>query len=105
MKSNYEVIKEAIEGKLQVVVEYDGQVRELCPHAIGAKNGRSQALFYQFGGGSKSRAIIPGSPQNWRCLPVNGLKIISVQPGEWHTASNHSRPSTCIDVIDTKVDL
>lgn len=54
--SNYELIRNAILGKQQIFAVYDSHPRELCPHAIGTKNGRQQALFYQFGG-SEVRAL------------------------------------------------
>ncbi|HEJ8030778.1 TPA: hypothetical protein ACXI3L_003794 [Serratia marcescens] len=103
--STYEIIKDAITNKKQIIATYQGHVRELCPHAIGTKNGREQALFYQFGGHSSSGTIVPGSPSNWRCLPIDGLSRISVRNGTWHTAGNHSRTQSCIDWIDIEVSL
>lgn len=103
--STYEIIKDAINNKKQIIATYQGYVRELCPHAIGTKNGREQALFYQFGGHSSSGTIVTGSPSNWRCLPLDGLSNISVQDGTWYTAGNHSRTQSCIDWIDVEVSL
>jgi hypothetical protein len=51
----YSMVREAIIYKDVVVAGYRGHVREMCPHVIGKKNGRPQALLYQFSGGS-SRA-------------------------------------------------
>lgn len=101
--STYEIIKDAILNKKQIIATYQGYVRELCPHAIGTKNGREQALFYQFGGYSSQGRIVPGSPSNWRCLPIDGLSNISVRNGDWHTAGNHSIAQTCVDLIDVEV--
>jgi len=101
--SNYDIIKNAVENKLIVIGNYNGYYREMCPHALGTKNGRQQCLFYQFGGFSSSGPIIPGSKQNWRCIPIDQLQISSVISGKWETASNHSTPSTCIDFIDVEV--
>ncbi|GAI22102.1 unnamed protein product, partial [marine sediment metagenome] len=39
----------------------------------------------------------------WRCMSVNGLSGVSLQEGEWHTASNHSQPQTCIDDVDVEI--
>ena len=87
-----------------MIATYNGHRREMCPHVIGTKNGRRQALFYQFGGTSSSGGRIkPGSTQNWRCIPVDGLTNVEVREGEWHTASNHSVPQTCVDIIDLEV--
>lgn len=50
----YALIREAIQRKQQVLATYDGHAREMCPHVLGTKDGRRQALFYQFGGTSSS---------------------------------------------------
>lgn len=103
MAGIYELIRAAIQNKQQVVATFGGHVRELCPHVIGTKNGRPQALFYQFGGTSSSGAIVPGSPGSWRCLPIEGLSNVSVRAGQWHTGSNHSTQQTCVDNVDIEV--
>ena len=100
----YEVVRQAITEKKQVVAEYNEHVREMCPHVIGTKNGREQDLFYQFGGTSSSGTIIPGSQYNWRCIPVEGLRIIEVRDGEWHSSSDHTQPQTCVDEVDVEVE-
>lgn len=105
MSNAYNLIREAIMKKQQVVATYDGHVRELCPHAIGTKGGQEQALFYQFGGTSSSGPIIPDSPKNWRCIPIGGLSNVSVRPGPWHTSGNHSKAQTCVDNIDVEVQF
>lgn len=98
---NYSLIRNAIVAKQQVIADYKGHRRELCPHTIGTKNGREQALFVQFGGSSASGH---GSPEkNWRCIPVAGLTNVSVRSGKWHTASNHSQQQRCIDDVDIEV--
>lgn len=103
MSNTYNIIREAIIKKLQVIATYDGYVREFCPHVIGTKGGREQELFYQFGGVSSSGPIIPNSPKNWRCIPLDGLSNVSVRPGAWHTVGNHSQAQTCVDNIDVEV--
>ena len=89
--------------KQHVLATYDGYPREMCPHAIGTKNGREQALFYQFGGGSKSGLKPAGSPDNWRCIELAKLTGVSVRAGSWHTASNHSESQTCVCIVDVEV--
>ncbi|MDN3551484.1 hypothetical protein [Mucilaginibacter aquaedulcis] len=95
--SNYETIKSAIENKHQIHAIYQGHLRLMCPHCLGTKAGVQQALFYQFGGSSSKGAIIPDSPQNWRCIPIDTLEIVDVVSDTWHTCGNHSTPSKCID--------
>jgi hypothetical protein len=103
--STYDLIRSAILNKQQVVATYSGHVREMCPHVIGTKNGREQALFFQFAGTSSSGAIVPGSSDNWRCITINGLSNVSVRNGPWQTAANHSQPQTCVDEIDVQVTI
>jgi len=103
--STYTLVREAITTKRIVVATYGGHVRELCPHAIGMKNGKEHALFYQVGGTSSTRPIgPPGSKQNWRCLDLSKLQNVGVKDGEWGTAPNHSRPQSCVDEIDVEVE-
>jgi hypothetical protein len=77
----------------------------MCPHVIGTnKNGRAQALFYQFGGESKSGLGPAGSSKNWRCIPIEGLTNVYTRSGEWFTAPDHSRPQTCVNDVDEVID-
>ncbi len=49
MDDTYALIQQAILNKDQVIATYQGHRREMCPHVIGTKHGRRQALFYQLG--------------------------------------------------------
>jgi hypothetical protein len=62
----YGIIRQAIIDQKTIVATYKGLERIMCPHVIGTnKQGRQQALCYQFGGESQSRPIEPdGSPTN-----------------------------------------
>lgn len=99
----YELIKQAVLNKQQVVATYRGHRREMCPHVLGLKDGRLQALFYQFGGASSSGLGPDGSDENWRCIPVSGLGEVSVRAGDWHTAPTRWE-QTCVDVVDVEVE-
>jgi len=101
--STYDLIRQAIQRKQQVLATYDGHRREMCPHVLGTKAGRAQALFYQFGGTSSSGLEPVGSPSNWRCIELSKLAEVSVRDGDWYTAPNHSRPQTCVDIINVEV--
>lgn len=103
--STYHVVRQAILDKHIVMAHYDDYYREMCPHVIGTKNGREQALFYQFGGQSKSGLKPEGSGANWRCIPIAGLTDVRLASGPWHTAPNHSRPQSCVDHIDVEVAI
>lgn len=99
MSDVYALIRDAVLTKRQVVATYKGYRRELCPHVLGTKNGRRQALFFQFGGGSAS-ALPPGG--DWRCIPVEGLKDVVIRDGEWHTGVVHGHRERCVDVVDVE---
>jgi hypothetical protein len=103
----YGMIRQAIIDKDIVVVNYQGHVREMCPHVIGKKNGRLQAFLYQFAGESSKGLKPDGSPANWRCLCVDELSDVSIKKStrEWHTASNYSSVQTCVDEIDVEVEI
>ena len=94
-----QILEIAIQEKKQVSATYKGLRREMCPHALGFKKGKLHCLFYQFGGDSSSGIIVPGSPNNWRCIDVTGLSDVVTQIGPWHTANNHSRGNHCIDTL------
>jgi len=103
----YWMIRQAILDKDIVVATYHGYVREMCPHELGTKNGRLQSLMYQFAGGSTNDLEPDGSPANWRCIIVEELANVSIKKsaGEWHTASNYSRPQTCVDPDERLVEF
>lgn len=104
MGETYDLIQQAIEQKLIVVARYNDHVREMCPHVLGlSKSGRPQALFYQFGGTSSTGISPDGSPDNWRCIPLDGLQNVMLKEGSWHTAPNHSRPQSCVKTIHVEV--
>ena len=103
--ATYKLLRKAIRQKLQIVATYDGHLRELCPHVLGIKHARQQALFYQFGGTSSSGPLVPDSPDNWRCIPVDGLSDVRIRSGPWHTSGNYVNPQTCVDEIDVRVAL
>lgn len=103
MNNNYQIIRQAILDKSSISAIYQGYYREMSPHVIGTKNGREQALFYQFGGESSSGTIVPNSKNNWRCMPINELTEVKIIDKDWHTAENHSSTQSCVEIIDVEV--
>ena len=100
----YEIVRNAVLTRRVITGFYQGHYREMCPHTIGWNaSGEEQALFYQFGGASSSGLAPSGSPKNWRCVRLAGLTDVRVREGDWHTAPNHSRPQTCVRVVDVEV--
>jgi hypothetical protein len=94
------LIRQAILDRSQVRATYQERFREMCPHALGTKNGRRQALFFQFGGES-NRGLPPGG--DWRCLPLDGLTDVSPHRGPWYTDDRYDQVQTCVDEIDVAV--
>ena len=75
--TTYEIIARAVREKKAISAIYNGRRRVMCPHVIGTKNGRPQALFYQFAGESSTRRIgPPGDYGNWRCMAVDALSDV-----------------------------
>ena len=101
--TTYQLIRSAIEKKQQITAIYNGHYRELCPHAIGTKNGKEQAMCFRFGGSGSKGPVIHDSTDNWRCIEIAKLRDVAIRDGEWHTAANHSTAQTCIDSIDLEV--
>lgn len=93
----YALLKQAIEDKMAVTAVYDGLPRIFSPHALGTKRGQPHVLVYQFGG--ESRSGLPETGE-WRCLDVDDLSEVSLEPSEWHTAANVFNPQSCLDEID-----
>ena len=97
----YDVVRDAIEQKKQIVATYKCLIREMCPHCIGLnKDGGEQALFFQFAGESKS-GLAPGG--QWRCLKLSELSNLSVRVGDWHTDATHQKQQTCVKQVDLEV--
>ena len=98
--TTYATLAQAIKGKNQIHATYRGHPREMCPHAIGTKNGIEHILSYQFGGTSRSGLPAGGE---WRCMVVAELTDVSIHEGQWHTGNSHTKPQTCIDQVDVEV--
>ena len=104
--ATYVLIREALLHRQQVAAIYQERLRIMCPHAIGFKQGREQALFYQFSGYSNSGGqMTEGHPENWRCLHLDELSDVVVREGPWHTAPHKGGATSCIDTLDVSVDM
>jgi hypothetical protein len=97
--STYELIRQAILEKKQIVATYKGLRREMCPHVLGTKEGRPQAHFFQFGGESSSPLRSEGG---WRCIELQHLEDVQLRDGIWHTADTGGGRTSCVDTIDVE---
>lgn len=106
---NYNLLRNAILNKKQVIAEYENRPREMFPHALGWKDGKQKCLFYQFDGESTTRLIKKGAnhKENWTCTFVEKLLIKEIRDGEWFSASNYDLQSKhtlkCVENIDVYV--
>ena len=100
MASTFDLFVEAVKTKQQVICSYQGRYRELCVHVVGWKNGREQALAFQFAGDS-SKGLPPGG--EWRCMRLSDVADAKLRAGPWHTRDDHSKPQTCVDEVVAEV--
>jgi hypothetical protein len=97
------MVRMAVEARRPISAVYNDRQRLFCPHRLGRnKEGERRVLCYQHGGESESGLKAAGSPANWRCLSLDQLRSVELLDGAWRTASNHSRPASCI--VDLEVD-
>jgi predicted DNA-binding transcriptional regulator YafY len=96
----YNLFREAVTGKKQIVCMYQNFERELCPHCLGYKDGREKVLSFQFAG-SSSRGLPPQG--QWRCMFLDEVTNVRIREGEWRTGTGHSQTQTCVDDVDVEV--
>jgi len=97
----YLLVWTAVKHKRPMRALYLGHSRLLCPHRLGRnKDGQLRVLCYQYGGESSGGLEPAGSRNNWRCIALEKLRKVELLDGAWRTASNHSRPQTCVAVVD-----
>lgn len=100
----YSRVRDALIKRQTIIAIYDNLRRELCPHVIGTTKDMERALFYQAGGSTSKGPIVPGSPDNWRCLDLQRLEIIEVREGDWESIPTYGRTSRCINDVDLAID-
>jgi len=99
--SNLELLKQSIESKSCATCVYDGLPREICPHVVGYKDGRLQALSFQYGGATSTGPIGPSG--GWKCMVLDKIERLTLVTGTWRTGDSHSQPQTCVDDVLAEV--
>jgi hypothetical protein len=99
-RDNYATVRDACVNRLTIVAMYGDHRRQLCPWAVGSKDGKPRALFYQRAGMTSTGPVVPNSPDNWRCMDLDALEILEVLDQGWVGLTAHRRASHCLDVID-----
>jgi hypothetical protein len=101
MSPAYDKIRDAMLSLVPVRFAYAGHPREVCVHALGLnKQGREQALVFQYGGSSSS-----GLPEGgeWRCMTISNLVDVQIASGGWHTRNDHEETQTCVAQVDVEI--
>jgi hypothetical protein len=99
----YRLVWTAIATKKPIEAIYDKRRRLFCPHRLGRNRaGELRVLCYQYGGDSKTGLEAAGSSANWRCTVLEKFSRVKLLEDVWHTAPNHTRPTSC--VVDADID-
>jgi hypothetical protein len=102
----WQTLETALRQQHPVRLSYHGRQRTLCPHALGWKNARPMLLGYQTGGQTSTGTLDPDPCKRWRCLFVDEIEHIVVEPnGAWQTGDNYnwSHPFNTIDEVTVAI--
>jgi hypothetical protein len=94
----YELIRQGIEQKKQMSIQYKGYTRNICPYVLG-KNKYA-----------KERAIVllirntPSGPlaAGWECLDLEHVWNAKFEGGDWVAAPATPKPET--DIVTVELD-
>ncbi len=96
INTTWAVLHDALTQRRAIRASYHGELRVLCPHALGWKKGRAKALVYQ-------TALIGRSPEQnsrgWRSLFVDEIQTPLITNDPWESAHNYTPHTTAIDTI------
>lgn len=100
---NYNIIKEAMLNSKSVTFTYNNKIRLMSPHVLGEKNGKYQALFFQYGGKSNS-GISKDKNENWKCIFISEITNLYINNDDFHSANNYSTFQSCVDNVEVAVE-
>jgi hypothetical protein len=99
--SVHEVLREAIASRRCVRVRTAKFSRDICPHALGFKDGSPRVLAIQYGGTSVSG--LSGAGQ-WRAFFVHDITDAIPIEGEWRMGPNLvAKIEACLDRVEYSV--
>jgi len=99
--ATYQLFRQAIAEKKQIVCTYQGKRREVCPIILGHTDGEEKALVFQFGG-SSSRGLAGAA--NWRCFFLSKMTVATLQDGPWFAGDSHMTSETCVADVEFDVN-
>lgn len=97
----YELFRQAMAGRKQVLCRYGGFRRGICPVILGHSKGQEKALTYQFAG--ESRSGLPRGGE-WRCLWLDKVSDVQLREGAWRAGDTHTQPQGCVESVDFDVN-
>lgn len=100
--ATYELFRQAMAERKQIVCFYQGKRREICPVILGRTDGVEKALTYQFSGQSSRSLTNPAN--RWRCLTLSEVRAVELHDGPWHSGGGHSAAQTCVKIVDYDVN-
>lgn len=97
-----DLLRKAIQSRLQVTGFCNQLPREFCPHILGRKGIKWNVLVWQFDGMSDKGLPPEGA---WRCFELHDLDQLATREGDWHRGFSSGRDDQhCVDQIDTVID-
>ncbi len=97
----HETLRQAIAFKRCVRLRTAGFSRDICPHALGFKDGSPRLLAFQYDGSSVSGLSSGGQ---WRAFFVHDIAEATPIEGRWHTGTNFvAKVEACLDRVEYSV--
>ncbi len=94
----HEVLRLAITFKRCVRIRTAGFSRDICPHALGFKDGSPRVLVLQYDGASVSG--LAGGGQ-WRAFFVHDIAEATIIDGVWRSGPNLvAKTEACLDRVE-----
>lgn len=99
MQTKHELLRFAIQKRLQVTGVYQGHDRVFCPHILGQMRGQWAIRGWQFGGTSSRPERLP----DWSNFYLTDLIDLTSRTGDWHRGwvNGKGRPNSGFESIDT----
>lgn len=98
----HDTLRQAIASRRCVRVRTAGFSRDICPHALGFKDGSPRVLAFQYSGTSVSGLTSGGQ---WRAFFVSDIEEAVLIEGRWHSGTNLvAKVEACLDRVEYSVN-